>query len=215
MASLLDKLEETDVVKEKPMTNQEYVNDYLAKRLGMLRAEEKRDKEDEAAGSDFMRTALGFFGGSTKADDISNIKHYLDLNGCSTEYEYDNTSRFSTIQNDMQLAYHDRYDEKNDSEFVDKIVEAIGIDPESHIFEDSGFYYPHELIKALADIASSEEGFNKIVDSLKVMFEKSKDIMPSPYIGHASFVRDVKKLDETLDSIVEYGRKHGILEKEE
>lgn len=65
----------------------------------------------------------------------------------------------------------------------------------------------------MADIASSEEGFNKIVDSLKVMFEKSKDIMPSPYIGHAPFVRDVKKLDETLDSIVEYGRKHGILEK--
>ena len=52
MANLLDKLEGTDTVKEKPMTNQEYVNDYLAKRLGMLRAEEKRDKEYETAGSD-------------------------------------------------------------------------------------------------------------------------------------------------------------------
>ena len=189
MANLLDKLEGTDTVKEKPMTNQEYVNDYLARQLGMLKA------------------------GVGNHDAIKNIQFYLDLMKCSSEYDYQNIPRLCNIQNDMQLAYHDRYDEKNDAEFVDKIIEAIGIDPESHIFEDSGFYYPHELIKALADIASSEEGFNKIVDSFKVMFEKSKDIMPNPYMGHTWFVRDVKKLDETLDSIVEYGRKHGILEK--
>ena len=213
MANLLDKLEGTDVVKEKPMTNQEYVNDYLAKCLGMLKAEEKHDKEYEAAGSDFMRGALGFFGGSTKADDISNIKHYLDLKGCSSEYEYDNTSQFCNIKNDMQLNYDERYNDKHDSEFVDTITEEIGI--ESEIFDTkSGFLYTHELIKALADIASSEQGFTKIVQALRVMFKKSEDIMPSTNMGPESYARGVKELDETLDSIVEYGRKHGILEKD-
>ena len=214
MANLFDKLEGTDKTHRKPMTNQEYVNDYLAKRLGMLKAEERQYKEREEMDMNFHSFMPGGFFGNlkTKADIIGNIKYYLDLKGGADEYEYDDTSRFSHIQNQMQLEYDDWYKEKNDSEFIDTIIEELGIKTEGVFKTESGFFYTHELIKVLADIASSKEGFNKIVDAMKVMFEKSKDIMPNPNCGHTWFVRDVKKLDETLDNIVEYGHKHGILE---
>jgi len=202
MDNILDKLEGTDTVEEKPMTNQEYVNDYLAKCLGMLKAREQ----------------CGNYMTEDDKETIGNIRLYLDKKEYSEEYEYSDTSKFSHVQNQMQLKYRDWYDKKNDSDFIDTIIKEIGIKTgtDSKIFETGcGLFYTHEIIKVLADIASSEKGFNKIVDALKVIFEKSKDIMPNPYMGYQSFVREVKKIDETLDGIVEYGRKHGILEKEE
>lgn len=114
MANLFDKLEGTDKEYRKPMTNQEYVNDYLAKRLGMLKAEERQNKEREEMDMNFHSFMPGGFFGNlkTKADIIGNIKYYLDLKGGTDEYEYDDTSRFSHIQNQMQLEYDDWYKEK-------------------------------------------------------------------------------------------------------
>lgn len=210
--SFLDDLEAMDVEEEK-MTNQEYVNDYFDKILGMLEAEQKEKEQRKNDMSNFFGgngSVLGAaLGGVNYTYEIEALKSYLTLMGYTPKYKYDNTNRFSSIKNQMQLAYTKRYREQQDSKFVDSIIGELGVSPDECV--GGKFYYPNELIKALADIARYEDGFKKIVCALKVMFEKSDNIMPAPYLDSIAHAVFVKKLNEILDGIVEYGKKHQIL----
>ena len=206
--TLLDELEKTDAEYERPMTNQEYINNYLAKCLYML-----LDEEEKLKGSS-TNSIGGFFTetwGEKRKNDIAAIKYYLGKKSHSTEPVPVDLSRSASVKNSMDLKLDERYREKHDAKFVDMIMDRMGF--EDVIFEvDSEFHYGHEFIKALADIGSTEEGVNKIMEALRVMFKKSENIMP--YGGPVVYARGVEKLESVLDNIITYGKKHGIIESD-
>lgn len=203
--TLLDELEKIDKGYEKPMTNQEYINNYLAKCLYMLLDEEEKLKgaSTNSIGGFFTETW-----GEKRKNDIAAIKYYLSKKSYSAEPVPVDLSRAASVKNSMGLELNERYKEKHDAKFVDAILDRIGF--EDVIFEvDSEFHYGHEFIKALADIGSTEEGVKKIMDALKVMFRKSENIMP--YDAPETYARGVKKLESLLDDIVKYGINHRII----
>lgn len=185
----LSMLEEAEPKKEKEMTNDEFLKDYFIKTLKCHLA----FIEDEYRDSDDLR------------EDAKNITAYLKLIGV-------NVSNIEPWPLDEAVDYYEncmsdygkREREKGDSKFLNKVYEAL----EKEELIGYGFEFA-AFIKALAEITNSQDGgFNKIIMAIKVLMNKSENVMPT---NPEKYAHDVCVLNDMIDSIVEYGIKNNIV----
>lgn len=173
--------------KEKEISNDEYLIEYIKKELNNLHAEEDDDNREK----------------------INVLEKYLSIRGESVNLVADNgedTERALSHLNEM-TSYLGRYNEKHDSKFIDKVAEVLFADTVNRVGFDKN--YPAEFIRALADVSLLPNGKTKLIGALRVMMYKSKDVLP---LAAHCYAENVCILADMIDSLYKYGVENDIIE---